>query len=92
MPIKSIEMKILREKFFLMSQGLFKPKIKFLGQKVCFVAGRHINRQTHTRVNTEDALSGFQEFVLQAIIKDRSNILASYLIAKALFLIVFFNY
>ena len=36
---------------------------------------RHTHRQTHTctKVNTEDTLSGFQEFFLQPIIKDRSN-------------------
>ena len=31
------------------------------------------DRQTDTKVNTEDTLSGFQEFFLQPIIKDRSN-------------------
>ena len=40
-----------------MSQGSFKPKI-FLGQKVCSVA----HRQTHTKLNTKDTLSGFQDF------------------------------
>ena len=29
---------------------------------------------THTEVNTEDTLSGFQECFLQPIVKDRSNI------------------
>ena len=33
----------------------------------------HTHRQTYTKVNTEDTLSGFQEFFLQPIIKDRSN-------------------
>ena len=28
-------------RFFLMSQGSFNPKIKFLGQKVCSVAREH---------------------------------------------------
>ena len=28
-------------------------------------------------MNTEDTLSGFQEFVLQSIIKDRSNVVVS---------------
>ena len=40
-------MKISKNKkmrFFLMSQGSFNPKIRFLGQKVCPVA----RRQTHT--------------------------------------------
>ena len=41
MPIKSVKMKILKNKkmgFFLMSQGSFYPNIRFLGQKVCPVA------------------------------------------------------
>ena len=75
MPIKSVKMKIL------MSQGSLDPKIRFIGQKVCSVArvqtdrhtDRHTDRQTDTKVNTEDTLSGFQEFFLQPIIKDRSN-------------------
>ena len=33
----------------------------------------HTDRQTDTKVNTEDILSGFQEFFLQPIMKDRSN-------------------
>ena len=61
-----------------MSHGSLKPKIRFLGQKVCSVsrvqADRQADRQTHTKVNAEDALSRFQEFVLQPIIKDRSNV------------------
>ena len=35
---------------------------------------RQTDRQTDTNVNTEDTLSGFHEFSLQPIIKDRSNI------------------
>ena len=65
-------MKISKNKnirFFLMSQGSFNPKIRFLGQKVCPVA----RPQTHTKVTTEDTLSGFQDFFLQPIIKDRPN-------------------
>ena len=34
---------------------------------------RQTHRQTDTKVNTEDTLSGFQDFFLQPIIKDRSN-------------------
>ena len=49
-----------------MPQGSLDPKIRFLGQKVCF---------SHTKVNTGDTLSVFQEFFLQPIIKDQSNIL-----------------
>ena len=33
----------------------------------------HTDTQTDAKVNTEDTLSGFQEFFLQPIIKDRSN-------------------
>ena len=84
MPIKSVKMKISKNKkmrFFLMSQGSLDPKITFLCQKVCSVARvqtdtqthRQTDRQTDTKVNTEDTLSGFQEFFLQPIIKDRSN-------------------
>ena len=32
------------------------------------------DRQTDTKVNTEDTFLGFQEFFLQPIIKDRSNL------------------
>ena len=73
-------MKISKNKkmrFFLMSQGSLDPKIRFLGQKVCSVAhvqtDTQTDGQTDTKVNTEDTLSGFQEFFLQPIIKDRSN-------------------
>ena len=76
MPIKSVKMKISKNKkmrFFLMSQGSLDPKIRFIGQKVCSVARVQTDTQTDTKVNTEDTLSGFQEFFLQPIIKDRSN-------------------
>ena len=60
-------------RFFLMSQGSFNPKIRFLGQKVCSVACVQTHTQTHTKVTTEGTLSGFQDFFLQPIIKDRPN-------------------
>ena len=41
--------------FFLMSQGSFNPKIRFLGQKVCSITRGHTNTQTGT-------LSGFKDF------------------------------
>ena len=63
-----------------MSQGSLNPKIRFLGQKVCPVARSwtdgHTHRQTDRqtdRVTTEGTLSGFQDFFLQPIIKDRPN-------------------
>ena len=64
MPIKSVKIKISKNKkmrFFLMSQGSFNPKIRFLGQKVCPVARRQTDRQTD-EVITEDTLSGSQDF------------------------------
>ena len=75
MPIKSVKIKISKNKkmrFFLMSQGSFNPKIRFLGQKVWPVGRSRTHRQTD-EVTTEDTLSGFQDFFLQPIIKDRSN-------------------
>ena len=65
MPIKSVKMKISKNKkmrFFLMSQGSLNPKIRFLGQKMCSAARERTDRQTHTKVKTEDTLSGFQDF------------------------------
>ena len=83
MPIKSVKMKISKNKkmrFFLMSQGSLNPKIRFLGQKVWPVARSQTDRHTHThthtqthRVTTVGTLSGFQDFFLQPIIKDRPN-------------------
>jgi len=56
-----------------MSQGSLNPKIRLLGQKMCYVARErtHTHRQTHTKVTTVGTLSGFHEFFLQPIIKDR---------------------
>ena len=61
-----------------MSQGSFKPKIRFLSQKVSSVARGQMDRQTDTKVTTEGTLSGFQEFFLQPKIKDRPNIFSSF--------------
>ena len=47
-----------------MSQGSLNQRIRFLGQKVCSVARVQTDRQTDTKVNTEDTLSGFQELFL----------------------------
>ena len=76
MPIKSVKMKISKNKkmrIFLMSQGSLNQKIRFLGQRMCLVARVQRNRHTDTKVTTEGTLSGFQEFFLQPIIKDRPN-------------------
>ena len=51
-------------RFFLMSQGSFNQKIRFLGQNVCSVARVQTDRQTDMKVKTEDTLSGFQDFFL----------------------------
>ena len=75
MPIKSEKMKIsknIKMRFFLMSQGSFNPKIRILVEKVCPVACLQTDRQTD-RVTTVGTLSGFQDFFLQPIIKDRPN-------------------
>ena len=51
MPIKSVKMKISKNKkmrFFLMSQGSLNPKIRFLGQKMCSAARGRTHRQTET--------------------------------------------
>ena len=60
-----------------MSQASLDLKIRFLCQKVCSVVrvqtDTQTDRQTNTKVNTEDTLSGFQECLLQPIIKDQSN-------------------
>ena len=62
MAIKSVKMKISKNKkmrFFLVSQGSFHPKIRFLDQKVYSVARLQADRQTHTKVITEGTLSGY---------------------------------
>ena len=51
--------------FFLMSQGSFNPKIRFLGTH------GNKDRQTRAKVTTVVTLSEFQKFFLQPIIKDR---------------------
>ena len=85
MPIKSVKMKISKNKkmcFFLMSQGSFNPQIWILGQKVCFVVRLHTHRPTyrHTDTPTDTHESSYcghpfrvSEVFLQPIIKDRPN-------------------
>ena len=80
MPIKSVKIKISKNKkmrFFLISQGSLNPKIRVLGQKVCPAARGRTDTQTDT--HKSDYLSGFQEFFLQPIIKDRPNMIYLYL-------------
>ena len=69
MPIKSVKMKISKNKkmrFFLMSQGSLDPKIRFIGQKVCSVArvqtDRHTDRQTHRQTRKWIQRTPFQGF------------------------------
>ena len=47
----------------------------------CVLYSPHADTQTDTKVNTEDTLSGFQEFFLQPINKDRSNIGLNHLLS-----------
>ena len=77
MPIKSVKIKISKKTFFLMYQGSLNQKIWFLDQKVCSVSRQTDRQRDIHEVNTEDTLSGFQDFFLQPIIKDRSNNLSS---------------
>ena len=54
MPIKSVKMKISKNKkmrFFLMSQGSLNPKIRFLAQKLWSVA--RVQTHTHTDRQTD---------------------------------------
>ena len=51
-------MKISKNKkmrFFLMSQGSLDPKIRFLGQKVCFVARVQTDTQTDTQTDRHES-------------------------------------
>ena len=59
-----------------MSQGSLNPKIRFLCKKMWPVARSQTDTQTDGRthrVTTEGTFSGFQDFFLQPIIKDRPN-------------------
>ena len=78
MPIKSVKMKISKNKkmcFFSHVLRITQPKNCVPRSKgvTCspFTDGQ-THRQTH-RVTTEGTLLGFQDFFLQPIIKDRPN-------------------
>ena len=45
----------------------------FMSQKVCSATRARTHTKTDTKVDTGDTLSGFQEFLIQLIIKDQSN-------------------
>ena len=58
MPIKSVKMKISKNKkmrFFLMSQGSLYPKIRFLAKKRCSVARVQTHRQTDRQTDTHES-------------------------------------
>ena len=61
-------------RFFPCPKDHSTQKNRCLGQNECCVAREQTGRQTHTKVTTEGTLSGFQEFFLQPIMKDRPNI------------------
>ena len=86
MPIKSVKMKISKNKkmrFFLMSQGSLNPKIRFLGQKMCSAARGRTDRQTDRHTRKCKQRTPFQVFriffqiCLQPIIKERSKMIDS---------------
>ena len=67
MPIKSVKMKISKNKkmlFFLMSQGSLDPKIWFLGQKMWPVTRAHTDKNTdrHTEWLLWAPFQGFRIF------------------------------
>ena len=81
MPIKSVKMKISKNKkmrFFSCPKDHSTQKLRSQVKR-CDLQPVHrrtdtqTHRQTH-RVTTEGTLSGFQDFFLQPIIKDRPNI------------------
>ena len=48
-------------RFFLMSQGTFNPKIRFLGQKMCPVA-KYGHTDTHIQTDRITTVSTFRGF------------------------------
>ena len=78
--LKNANKTLKNEHFFLMSQESFNPKIRYLAQKVCPVTRAQTDGWTH-RLPTEGTISGFQDFFLQPIIKDRPNCTA-YLLSQ----------
>ena len=78
--------KNIKMRFFLISQGSLDQQIRFPTQKMWSVARVQRHGQTDTKVNTEGTLSGFQDFFLQPIIKDRPNKHVPFITPKNLFL------
>ena len=83
MPIKSVKIRIRKKQkqktilFFLMSQWLLNPKIRFPPRSKSVPFSPFTDTQTHThRVTTKGTLSLFQDyfFFLQPVSKDRPNI------------------
>ena len=76
MPIKSVKMKISKNKkmrFFLMSQGPLDPKIRFLGQKVFSVARVQTDTQTdrHTDTHTRFMFYKYRLFTQKEMMKKK---------------------
>ena len=74
MPTKSVNMKNSKNKIASLSHVLriTRPKNEVPRSK-SVLSSLITYRQTHTKVNTEDTLSGFHVFFLQPIMKERSN-------------------
>ena len=74
MLIKSVKTRNWKNKKKCVSFSSPKDQSTQKVQKVCSVARKHTDTQTHMKVNIEeDTLSGFQELFLLPIIKDQSN-------------------
>ena len=63
----------IQTNFQVKRSGSRQIRKKAFGSVARVQTHRHTDTQTDTKVNTEDTLSGFQEFLLQPIIKDLSN-------------------
>ena len=61
---KNANLEKQKNRFFLMSQGSFSPKIRFLGQKVCSVARTQTDRHESEYRGHPFRVSGFFKFSL----------------------------